>query len=349
MALSEDSRTLLQLLLGRGKSYGDIAGLLGIDEGEVRARAHRALTEINGDDPDRDVPLTDYLLGQSDPLERADVARQLAENEAAAETAADLSDQLRLLVPGASLPRAGSAAAPAKAKSASSPKRARRVTPTADADADGSGTPDAAKASGAAGLTGSQRRLIAILIFVALLVVVGVLLLTDAFGGDDESEPPAPSVDNAGAVMKPVGGQEGTGKVQFGRVDENFAANLQFSDLTPSTKKDSYILWMNGSIGAYPLSEVSVDKSGTYSDTITLPPETLCSIATGVFTDLSLSRISQAEGARIVKWTERALRGKKNELPDVSGKVAFAGPVALDDSLRKTLNQQCQTPASASE
>ena len=36
MPLSEDSRALLQLLLGRGKSYSDISGLLGIDEAEVR-------------------------------------------------------------------------------------------------------------------------------------------------------------------------------------------------------------------------------------------------------------------------------------------------------------------------
>jgi hypothetical protein len=195
MALTEDSRTLLQLLLGRGKSYGDIADLLGIEESEVRERAHRALVEINGSDPDKDVSLTDYLLGQSDPIARADVARELASNEAAAETAADLSDQLRLLVPSAPLPRTGPASAGTSASTR--PKRARRVTPSTGDD--GTGKP---KASASSGLTAAQRRLIAILIFVGLLIVVAIVLLTSPFGGDDDNaDPPVPSAESAGAVM----------------------------------------------------------------------------------------------------------------------------------------------------
>ena len=46
MPLSEDSRALLQLLLGRGKSYADISGLLGIDEDEVRSRAVAAWPKL---------------------------------------------------------------------------------------------------------------------------------------------------------------------------------------------------------------------------------------------------------------------------------------------------------------
>ncbi len=110
MALSEDSRTLLQLLLGRGKSYGDISGLLGIEESEVRDRAHQALTEINGSDPDKDLDLTDYLLGQSDPIARADVARKLADNPEAVSAASGLSAScdswcLELTFPGLPEPR----------------------------------------------------------------------------------------------------------------------------------------------------------------------------------------------------------------------------------------------------
>jgi len=341
MALSEDSRTLLQLLLGRGKSYGDIASLLGIEESEVRNRAHQALTEIHGSDPDRDVNLTDYLLGQSDPIGRADVARELAENEAAAETAAELSDQLRLLVPGASFPRGGSAPAQRpSSKSSPTPKRARKVTP-----ADGDDQTSDSKSGLSKALTSSQRRLIAILIFVALLIVVAILLLTNPFGGDDDKQTPKPSTENAGALLQPVGKQQGTGKVQFGRVDDNFAANLQFSELKPSTKNDSYLLWMNGSIGAFPLSEVAVGEDGKYSNTIVLPPEALCSISTGVFTDLTLSRVSESEGNQIIKKTQQALKGKQQKLPDVEGKVVFEGPVGLDQDLRQVVNQQCQTPA----
>ncbi|MDQ2700761.1 MAG: hypothetical protein M3Y23_05470, partial [Actinomycetota bacterium] len=180
MGLSEDSRTLLQLLLGRGKTYGDIAGLLGIDETEVRSRAHQALTEINGSDPDRDVNLTDYLLGQCDPIGRADVARELAGNEEAAETASSLAEQLSLLVPGAELPRAGQ---PAKAAAPRAPKppslRPRRKT--------SAGTDDAPAGSAA---SASQKRLIVILVLAAFLVLAGVLFLTGVFGGDDSDKNP---------------------------------------------------------------------------------------------------------------------------------------------------------------
>ncbi len=53
------------------------AALLGIDADEVRTRARGALTELGGADPDAQVGLTDYLLGQADPIGRADVARHL--------------------------------------------------------------------------------------------------------------------------------------------------------------------------------------------------------------------------------------------------------------------------------
>ena len=81
MALNEDSRSLLQLMLARGKSYGAIAGLLGVDESEVRTRARSALTEIAGSDCD--ASLTDYLLGQADPIGRAETARALSEDPVA--------------------------------------------------------------------------------------------------------------------------------------------------------------------------------------------------------------------------------------------------------------------------
>ena len=69
---------MLQLLLRAGQSYEDIASLLGVGVDEVRDRARAALTEIAGEDPDREVGLTDYLLGQADPIGRADAVRHCA-------------------------------------------------------------------------------------------------------------------------------------------------------------------------------------------------------------------------------------------------------------------------------
>ena len=72
MALAPDQQAMLQLVLERGQSYADLASVLGVDEAEVRSRARAALTELAGADPDRNVGLTDYLLGQADPIGRAD-------------------------------------------------------------------------------------------------------------------------------------------------------------------------------------------------------------------------------------------------------------------------------------
>ena len=66
-SLPGDQRAVLQLVLGRGRSYDEIARLLSIDPGAVRARA-RAATDALG--PPTQVPeanrqmICDYLLGQ---------------------------------------------------------------------------------------------------------------------------------------------------------------------------------------------------------------------------------------------------------------------------------------------
>src|SRR5688500_18251294 len=94
---------MLQLLLG-GQSYDDIASLLGISRDEVRSRARAGLTEIGGADPDAQVAVSDYLLGQADPIGRADAVRHLQGDSGANALASRLVTQLRLLVPAAELP-----------------------------------------------------------------------------------------------------------------------------------------------------------------------------------------------------------------------------------------------------
>src|SRR5919197_2857792 len=105
MALAPDQQAMLQLVLERGQSYGDLASVLGVDEPEVRSRARAALTELAGADPDRNVGLTDYLLGQADPIGRADAVRHLKDDAEALELAMTVAQKLRLLAPAAELPR----------------------------------------------------------------------------------------------------------------------------------------------------------------------------------------------------------------------------------------------------
>src|SRR3954466_11576137 len=95
---------MLQLLLEGGQSYEDIGSLLGIGPDEVRSRVRSALTEIGGADPDAQVGLTDYLVGQADPIGRADAVRHLQNDPEANALAERLLSQLRLLAPKAQLP-----------------------------------------------------------------------------------------------------------------------------------------------------------------------------------------------------------------------------------------------------
>src|SRR5215208_405115 len=95
---------MLQLLLEGGQGYGDIGSLLGIAPDEVRSRARSALREMGGADPDAQVGLSDYLLGQADPIGRADAVRHLQADPEANALSARLIQQLRLLAPKGQFP-----------------------------------------------------------------------------------------------------------------------------------------------------------------------------------------------------------------------------------------------------
>ena len=131
MALTADQNAALQLILEREQSYGDLAALLGVDEDEVRARARAALTELGGADPDRNVGLTDYLLGQADPIGRADAVRHLRDDINDHRLARELIETLQRDVPGrraTAAPRrgAGAEAAPQARRLAGRRRGARR-------------------------------------------------------------------------------------------------------------------------------------------------------------------------------------------------------------------------------
>jgi hypothetical protein len=336
MALSEDSRSLLQLLLARGKSYSDIAGLLGVDESEVRARAHSALTEINGSDPDRDANLTDYLLGQADPLERASTARTLAVNPDAHDTASDLSAQLRLLVPGADLPKLDATAG----SLAGGPRRSRGSRDQAKkrpAKA-GSGQDDDRRGF-FAGLTMSQRRLLAILVLGALLVIVVLIVITltgsDGDGGDTTPEEAAATT----AVLRPVEGEQGRGVVNFGFSGAELAAQLQFSELEPSAQGQSYVVWLFGPGGSFPINQARVDDAGAIAGQVPINQALICFIAGDLFPDMRLSRVANNEMRRTLQQARSG--GEDAELPEFVGELVLEGPISMPQDAKDEILPVC--------
>lgn len=121
VSLNPEQRALIQLLCERGQSYADISGLLGISESEVRERTRATLKALGGRDPDEEVDLTDYLVGQADPIGRADAVRQMQLDPETRELAELISTKITVIAPEAKLPRLPEARGQRKRAAATAP------------------------------------------------------------------------------------------------------------------------------------------------------------------------------------------------------------------------------------
>ncbi len=182
MPLSADQKAMLQLLLERGQGYDDLASILGVAPEEVRARARAALEELAGVDPDRNVALTDYMLGQADPIDRADAVRHLKDDPEDLELVSELAQKLRLVAPEAELPRLPGEERQPRARRATRermPGPLRRLRPARAGTAE-TGESRAPRTS----LTRRQSQGIVVAACAAVLVAVGALAIAGVFGGD---------------------------------------------------------------------------------------------------------------------------------------------------------------------
>jgi hypothetical protein len=198
VALSADQKALLQLLLERGQSYDDLAALLDVDQAKVRSRARAALTELGGADPDRHVGLTDYLLGQADPIDRADAVRHLKDHPDDLALAGEIAQKARLIAPQAELPRLPGEERQPRARRAGRPRtsrlplpnRLRERPPGAPAPTGG-----AAPAARRPWTTWSRRQtqLVVGLGSGAVLLVMIVLAVAGVFSGDGGESAASPT------------------------------------------------------------------------------------------------------------------------------------------------------------
>jgi hypothetical protein len=279
MPLTADQQAMLQLLLERGQSYSDLASLLGIEEPEVRSRARAALAELGGDDPDRNVGLADYLLGQADPIGRADAARHLREHSGDRRLAAVLAERLGEIAPGAKLPSLPGER-PGRPRAAPKPAPERRLP----------------------ALSGSQPRLLVALGSAAVLLVAVILGVTGAFGGDDGSdgETTTTTTDDGGTQvgenlarvrLRAAGGGDAQGEATIGLA----TADTPFLDLTirnlePAPGGRSYFLWfMLGETEGYPFVPVQLQRSGRFDDRFAIPSEYIPVVQGATAIDIWLS------------------------------------------------------------
>src|SRR5262245_4740971 len=261
---------MLQLLLEGGQGYEDLGSLLGIGADEVRARARSALQEIGGADPDAEVGLTDYLLGQADPIGRADAVRHLQSDPEANALAQHLVQNLRLLAPKARLPeipeaRGGRRAAPPPPQPAPGPSSPAPGTATAKRPG------LAAKAAGffsGLGKAEGRRRTQLIAGLAGLLAVVIVLVVVLASGGSSSGSSDCKPVDTSAAQQAGVplikltatGAAANadcppSGQITLGRAQQNqntsnrnqtpvFILQANAVHLPPTGSGQRYLLWL---------------------------------------------------------------------------------------------------------
>jgi hypothetical protein len=321
MALTDEQRALLQLLLEGGQGYDDIGSLLGIAPEEVRTRARGALREIGGADPDSQVQLSEYLLGQADPIGRADAVRHLQADPEANALATRLVAQLRLIAPRAELPEIPAAKAGRAAKAQDGPAAPAQASPGASGRAPGSPA-DKRRTQLGVGLGA-----------LALLIVVGALALAGIFdGGDDGSgegdattatTASGASTENQAVVrMAPLDEASGaTGQAVFAPTQDQPVMELNLSGLEPSAEGQIYVVWLyaNDKV-AFPIARDRVDESGNLTGGTPLGAEVLALLTQFGCLDVSLASTAETERA-----IQQAVDG--GALPPHTGETVLRGQI----------------------
>jgi hypothetical protein len=294
---------MLQLLLERGQSYSDLAGVLGVDEAEVRTRARAALTELAGADPDRNVGLTDFLLGQADPIGRADAVRHLRDDPEDLGLATELSQKLRLVAPEAELPRLpGEERRPRPRRAPRLPlsrlpipdrlrRRGRPAEPAAP------GAPGGEPAVPRTTLSRRQTQLLVALGSGAVLLVAIILGVTGAFGGGSDGGGTATTATNPNAgeeltrvKLQAQNGGGASGTAIFGLASGQPYVDITLDGLKPATSNQTYVIWLLLTPDqGYPLSPISISQSGSYHDRFPIPSAVVPVVARVQYVDISLA------------------------------------------------------------
>jgi len=264
--LAPDQRAVVALVLQQGRSYDEIATLLGIPVDAVRARAQAGLAALapgNGLPGEITAPLADYLLGQQ-PESDADATRGLlAESAPARAWATGVADRLAGLaksplpeIPGDGAVRTprkrGAAKAAPAVPDAAAAAPGPRPRPVRGAPGDDAASPPASSRVGGA------------LLIAAVVAVVAVVLFLVLRGGDDE-QPASSGNPTAGATATPspnatpetkvadeirlraTGGGKAKGTMTvFLQGEDQLLFALQAQDLPPSTGTSSYAVWLTG-------------------------------------------------------------------------------------------------------
>jgi Sigma-70, region 4 len=285
--LAPDQRAVVSLVLQQGRSYGEIADLLGIPVDAVQGRAHAglaALAPANGLPGELTGPIADYLLRQQDERD-AEATRALLSESAPARTwAAAVAERLAGVAPGA-LPevpdaKASEAAAPAPAPDGPAAE-ATEIAPLAPAPRPRPVREPTARAPADPDAPAPASRIGGILLIVGVLAVVAVVLVIVLGGGSDDEQPAAGSGGTSaqatatptatpGAtpvdeiVMRPPGGGKPQGVMAVYVQQDGLTFQFGAQNLRPRGNNAYYGIWLTGNGGkAHRLGFATADDNGT--------------------------------------------------------------------------------------
>jgi hypothetical protein len=228
--LTDEQRAIVELVLQQGKSYDELADMLGIPEARVRERAREALIElapvsVRAVEEDWRGQIADYVLGQQSGPEATATRGHLRRSESARGWTRSLLDALDQLYGDRELP----------------------VIPEPDRGARRAAAPRGAEAGPLAGGDAIRRRrlLAAAAAAGALVLLLAVLVWPiGVLGGDDDeggggstanaSDAAAADTDSGGSAI--IAKQQGKTQIL-----------VQAQGLQPSTQKSVYQVWLYNS------------------------------------------------------------------------------------------------------
>jgi hypothetical protein len=287
--LAPDQRAVVGLVLQQGRSYQEIADLLGISRSAVRARAHAGLAALAP--PDAEVPadeaaqLADFLLGQQDVPGAAAARELIADSSDARLWASTVAERLREVAP-ERVPDLDDAAAPANAPpsatTAAPAPRPREAASVADSrrgrDAAPAPTarPRPARETGPAADRPPLRssRLGGILLIAGTVLVVALVLAFVVFRGSDEpsrdtTTGSTPTATATATATPRVVGQiplTGSGKAKGALtlflVGQQLGFQIQGQDVPANSGNDRYAVWFTGPGAKADLIGVARDPVG---------------------------------------------------------------------------------------
>jgi len=308
--LPAEQRAIIDLVLQRGRSYDELADMLGMTPARVRELAREALTDLSPVtaervERDRRGQIVDYVLKQQSGAEETATKAHLRRSEAARTWTLSLVDSLSDMYDGArpEIPEA-EAEAPRRRRERDRPRGRERVRerdrlrerrrerePEPEREREPLRRP--ARLTPAAEAAVRRRRIIggAIAALALVGIVVGVLALTGGDSGSKKAKTSRTQPRVLGVVpLRPVGSSSSSRVTSVAILAQRGSERdlIVQAKLTPTKQGQAYEVWLyNSQSDAVPVGAQVTDQNGNYAGAGKLPAD----ISKFKFIDVSLQTI----------------------------------------------------------